>query len=138
MLPMKPRFLPYFIESKVIDDYLENSKEFFNNLPAVCPFCGWIGDNPRHHGYNDDWMCPVLWLVENVEKLRSGQYVDMNKIDLARQEVFCQNCGDSTGYVSINQVATYYCSKKECQKAYNENMETPISRWKTVKRRLRT
>lgn len=72
---MKVRFLPYFIESKALDDYLLVAEDFFKNLPSTCPFCGWIGDVPLQHGYTNDWICPVLYFAEHIKKLKSGATV---------------------------------------------------------------
>ena len=73
---MKTRFLPFMIGSTYIDLELEAAEEFFKSLPRVCPFCGWGGDVPEHHGYNDDWICPIKWLADNINHLRSGKHID--------------------------------------------------------------
>ena len=75
---MQVRFLPYFKDSVGIENYIKNADKFFKKLPPVCPFCGWIGDNPLSHGYNTDpdWVCPIRWLALNVRHLHAAKYIE--------------------------------------------------------------
>jgi hypothetical protein len=75
---MKVQYLPWFNDSVGIETYLEVADEFFKRLPNVCPFCGWIGDNPLHHGYTDDWQCPIYVLAMHIRQLRGARYLDEN------------------------------------------------------------
>lgn len=72
---LKIRYLGYFNDTEIVNKYLENSEIFFAGLPDVCPFCGWIGSEPLHHGYTEDWICPILWLARNIREFRGARTI---------------------------------------------------------------
>jgi hypothetical protein len=73
-MQLKVRYLPYFNDAVMVDDYIKNAERFFENLPDVCPFCGWIGNDPLNHGYNPgDWYCPILVLAQHIRQFRGAR-----------------------------------------------------------------
>jgi hypothetical protein len=73
------RFLGHHRDAKYINEYIENANKFFNNLPPVCPYCGWIGEDPLHHGYNDNWICPIRWLALNIRHLHAAKTIEFSE-----------------------------------------------------------
>jgi hypothetical protein len=43
-------------------------KELLEDM-KVCPWCGWIGDQPQYHGslLDGSWTCPVKLLYIHIE-----------------------------------------------------------------------
>jgi len=70
-----------------IQKFKEALKQFYKRLPQACPFCGYIGPNPRYHGYDIHvstenglerfeseftWTCPVKILYDSWDALTEG------------------------------------------------------------------